>query len=626
MFNQLAQRSVFFNYSLGITPLLGKELCMDFQLLRFYLFRVRRASFPEIAARIKERYLLRKLKKNIQLSLPPKFDSLVLKTKVSSLRFSKIHEHVNGETASWLLEGNVYTLGFEQAEIRQFEKKWQKRFFTEVRPREDDPDIRAVWEPARLQHLMLLLQYLQMGDSGSHRDVETSIQSELLYWIASNPFPYGPHYISAMECGLRIPVLFRTLLLLESLSSDEYEKVCLAIFQHGWLIRNRLSLYSSLGNHTVAESIGLIMAGALFREDDLCREWLSTGIKLLEQECFHQILADGGPAEQSFSYHRFVLDLYWLAIEFLTKNELHDCRAMKQRVEQGEQFLDSIQGDDEVMPNVGDSDDGFAVAPGLSPQKDIGDIGAVSPVEDLASFPESGYTLFRNNDGLRILFDHGPLGMEPLNNHGHADALSVLLTVKDKDFLIDPGTFQYNGDPELRRYFKGTSAHNTVCIDGLDQAKQLTGFIWERSFVCRGTCGRIEGGCRMEGWHDGYRKQNVSVTHYRTVLCKPGGEVVIEDRFEGKGNHEYALHFHLHPNVIVERREGALYLQRGDFCLEMELDSGFILLKGQKKPLAGWYSPAYGEMVASTTVQLVKQGLPGDVRFTTRFKVIAVVS
>ena len=30
-----------------------------------------------------------------------------------------------------------------------------------------------------------------------------------------------------------------------------------------------------------------------------------------------QILDDGGPAEQSFSYHRFVLDLYWLAIGIL---------------------------------------------------------------------------------------------------------------------------------------------------------------------------------------------------------------------------------------------------------------------------------------------------------------------
>jgi hypothetical protein len=562
------------------------------------------------------------LKKNpdlYRLDLP---SGLVQKASPQFIKYPGVSGIVKPDALSRLLEGNVVTLNQGSEAIRSFERKWQNQFFFKVNQGETDPDIRAVWEPARLQHLTLLLQYLDNGCSAAEYEaVAQYVRIKLLEWLDENPFLYGPHYMSVMECGLRIPVFLRALLVLEKFEDDGYEKVCLAIFQQGWLIRNRLSLYSSLGNHTVAECVGLIIAGALFRGDELCREWLSTGIKLLEQECCHQILADGGPAEQSFSYHRFVLDLYWLAIEFLTKNELHDCRAMKQRVGQGENFLCSIQRDDEPMPNVGDSDDGFAVAPGLSPQKDIGD---VSSVEDFASFPESGYTLFRNNDGLRILFDHGTLGMEPLYNHGHADALSVLLSVKDKDFLIDPGTFQYNGDPELRRYFKGTSAHNTVCIDGLDQAKQLTSFIWERSFVCRGTCERIEGGCRMEGWHDGYRKQNVPVTHYRTVLCKPGGEVVIEDRFEGKGDHEYALHFHLHPNVIVERREGTLYLKRGNVCLDMEFDSTFTLLQGQKNPLAGWYSPAYGEMVASTTVQLAKQGLPGDVRFTTRCKIIAM--
>ena len=47
---------------------------------------------------------------------------------------------------------------------------------------------------------------------------------------------------------------------------------------------------------------------------------MNRGIDLLQQELFHQILDDGGPAEQSLNYHRFVLDLYWLAVDFMEKN------------------------------------------------------------------------------------------------------------------------------------------------------------------------------------------------------------------------------------------------------------------------------------------------------------------
>ena len=66
-------------------------------------------------------------------------------------------------------------------------------------------------------------------------------------------------------------------------------------------------------------------------------------------------------------------------------------------------------------------------------------------------------------------------GMPPLYNHGHADALSITLSVGGKETLVDPGTYRYNGEPEFRKYFKGTRAHNTVTIDGLDQAVQETG-------------------------------------------------------------------------------------------------------------------------------------------------------
>lgn len=588
--------------------------------LYLYYIRLQRSSFPEVAHRIKEKIFLCRLHDKFRVNRGSLLSDFSQKYFFSSFHFPELFGTSARVKLSWLLNDNAFTLNQDVESIKNFEKKWRNHFFFKVKNRPSDPDIRAVWEPARLQHL-LLLQHLDNGCiTSDHGLIADYVLIKLLEWLDDNPFPYGPHYMSAMECGLRVPVLIRALLMLNNFKADDSEKVCLAIFQHGWLIRNRLSLYSSLGNHTVAECVGLIMAATLFKQHNLCREWLKTGIKLLEKECSHQILDDGGPAEQSFSYHRFVLDLYWLAIQFLTKNELHDCQAMKKRVLLGESFLHSIQQNDESMPQIGDSDDGFAIGPGLSPLKDI---DFLPSGKEVVTFAESGYTIYRNRSGLRILFDHGPLGMEPLNNHGHADALSVFLSVRDKDFLVDPGTFQYNGDPDLRRYFKSTRAHNTVCIDALDQAKQLTGFIWEKPFACSGIYEKTEDGShKSSGWHNGYRQQNIPVTHYRTLLCTPGADVVIVDRFEGDGDHEFALHFHCHPDVIIERRDARLYLKRENVCISMDFDSSEMnVLQGQKNPLAGWYSPAYGILIPAATIRIVKKGLPGDVSFTTRLKI-----
>ena len=98
-----------------------------------------------------------------------------------------------------------------------------------------------------------------------------------------------------------------------------------------------------------------------------------------------------------------------------------------------------------------------------------------------------------------------PLGMAPFYNHGHADALSITLSKNGKPFIVDPGTYRYNGVPRWRRYFKGTRAHNTVTIDDQDQAIQETSFIWSHPYEARLTAYQEENGdIFYHAVHDGY--------------------------------------------------------------------------------------------------------------------------
>ena len=56
-----------------------------------------------------------------------------------------------------------------------------------------------------------------------------------------------------------------------------------------------------------------------------------------------------------------------------------------------------------------------------------------------------------------------------VRGHSHADTLSLVLRQGQEQILIDPGTYTYVADPLWRDRFRGTAAHNTVRIDGLDQ-------------------------------------------------------------------------------------------------------------------------------------------------------------
>ncbi len=96
-------------------------------------------------------------------------------------------------------------------------------------------------------------------------------------------------------------------------------------------------------------------------------------------------------------------------------------------------------------------------------------------------FPVGGYHV-STDSYFHLIFDSGPLGIYPGFGHGHADALAILLNVKNRPVLIDSGTMRYNAAPEVRGYFRKTYSHNTLVVDGRSQAKVLDTFKWASDY------------------------------------------------------------------------------------------------------------------------------------------------
>jgi hypothetical protein len=593
---------------------------MKISRLHFYLMRLKNASLLELAFRAGRAafhaYIKMAFLRSKTFLMPPLFDVHTTNQLLMPALCIESDDGIIDE----ILKGRIFTLNENSSDIAAFHDSLKNTLSTRISSTGHGMDMRAVWEPARLQPLTILMSWFMLNRKDTRRDkAMTFIRDEVLGWIDGNPFLRGPHYMCAMECGLRIPVFFYCITFLNNLTEETSTKIMDALYRHTWWVSRNLSLHSSTGNHTICECIGLIFGGAVFRSREEGRKWLTLGINLLKKELDHQILDDGGPLEQSFSYLRFILDLGWLAIDFLEINSLCECSDMKTRLALGEEFIASFMDACGNLPAIGDCDDGHALAPGVAPSRFT---PAANPSGCIV-YAQSGYSVLRMNRSCVITFDHGPLGMSPLFNHGHADALSITLSCNNKPLLVDPGTYRYNGIPLWRNYFRGTRAHNTVSVDDCDQAAQETAFIWSREYAARLIEVSDKGPDRtIAAHHDGYARLKKQVWHKRVIETREETCIVIKDTFLGRGVHGYEINFHLHPDTKVGQ-EGRWWIIEHDgekiaICLHGEDD--FRLVQGSELPLLGWYSTAYGIIRPSKVLTCQKKGSPQDVSFHTTIR------
>jgi hypothetical protein len=590
---------------------------MELGKLHFYLLRFRNSSLPELLYRTKHFFFIKTLKiqhfKKKNPVVVPRIDF----KNIKDLRLPTIRGETGEKLVKKILNGKLFTVNAEIGAIRRYENRWHHTYFSDIKITDQDPDLRSVWEPARLQHIAILINYIIQSENPEFFDsVLQFTKNNVLKWIHENPFLFGPHYISAMECGLRIPLLLYCLKVLENLDTGEYQLILDTLYRHAWWISNRLSLYSSRGNHTIAEANGLIFGGAVFRYTAEGRQWLAKGHELLKEELDHQIVKDGGPAEQSLSYHRFILDLYWLAIDFLKKNNLHDCLEFEERLIKAEHFIAAFEDARGGLPSIGDSDGGHAIAPGICPCRTHPN----DKERKIQTFSKSGYTIL-NDKNVVLTFDHGPLGMAPLYNHGHADALSITISVNGQKMLVDPGTYRYNGEPKFRKYFKGTRAHNTITIDGQDQAIQETGFIWSHAYnaeLMRKE--NLNGMWLIQARHDGYLRYKKPVQHIRSLFIFDKKTIIIKDKFYGKGTHEFELNFHLHPDVkLTKYHENWWNIHNGaaEIYITIFDQNDFRVIKGERDPILGWFSHSYGLKCETPVLNISITGTPEESTFTT---------
>jgi hypothetical protein len=167
-------------------------------------------------------------------------------------------------------------------------------------------------------------------------------------------------------------------------------------------------------------------------------------------------------------------------------------------------------------------------------------------------FVDAGYIRVAMGRMVAIL-DVGSVVPDYLPGHAHADTLSFELSLDGRRVVVNSGTGEYGSGPERQRQ-RGTPAHSTLSIDGLDSSEVWGGFRCARRarpfglrIVDDGR--RIEISCS----HDGYRRLAGSPVHTRTWVFDPRG-VTVRDSIEASSivSHAAIAAFHLAVPAEVE--------------------------------------------------------------------------
>jgi hypothetical protein len=424
-----------------------------------------------------------------------------------------------------------------------------------------------------------------------------------------------------------------------------------SIYQHTRFIASHLSRFSSANNHLIGELTGLFVAGCVWPFCKDIESWRARGYDMLVHETLIQTSADGVNREQAVGYQQYVMDFMLIASLAGGATGIEFPQAYWDRLERMMEFIASLMDVRGNMPMIGDADDGYAVRlsqePDFCPFRSLLATGAVlfgrgdlkakagrlddktkwllgqraqayldlpTKREDWPvhkAFVEGGYyilgTDFEQANEIRLVVDAGPLGYPSIAAHGHADALSVLLSIGGRDFLIDPGTYAYHTKEKWRNYFRGTAAHNTIRVDETDQSVSGGNFMWIQHATARCEAWAAdEQADFFVGSHDGYRRLPDPVTHRRQIrFDKETKRFEIEDKIVCKGAHRIESAWHFSEQCTVCEREGAFLVENGGQSITLSCGdnhSAALQFYGDLERPAGWISRRYDVKLPTTTI------------------------
>lgn len=373
-------------------------------------------------------------------------------------------------------------------------------------------------------------------------------------------------------------------------------------------------------NHRTLELYALFVAALALPELDEGGALLDFAVSELNRNLITDVRPDGVHREHSTHYHMLVLRSFLGARENARRFGAAFPEGFDEHLQRACDFALHCRRPDGSIPALSDSDardysDLLALAARLFDRPDYlysATQGArgVAPERVNVSFRDGGYFIQRSGwgddaesprDARFLIFDAGALGD---GGHGHYDALSFEAYAHGRALVVDTGRYTYSEHGEnFRRWFKSTAAHNTVCVDGLDQTPYR--------------CGKPKGPTAQARLLERVSAPSLDVLcgevlspayeakHVRRVFFVANEYWLVVDDLRGERPHRYDLRFHLSHEAWRQTRVESNGVNR------FVRAPGFALVFGaphEPQIEDGWVSHTYGVKHPAPVISVVNDG------------------
>lgn len=632
--------------------------------ISWLFYRLRGMSFPEISYRLQQ--FLRRLTEQTGWHRPVPVDLAAVNLNLFGNPAPDLHliEENSGLKAEILHRADAacqhrfqifsapeVSLGFPIDWLRDYHtgNHWPLQFYGKLSYRSQAAgSSKWIMELNRHSHFYWLGQaYLLTRQKKYAHEILIQMQG----WVDQNPYLQGIHWYSGLEMALRLISWSWALNCIEPELGDRknYTGIFQALFNQAQFIARHRVKFSSANNHLIGEATGLLLAGLLFPNQGA--DWRRTALQILETEVEKQILPDGMSAEQSTHYLGFVLEFYLIAASLCYHQQSLSPKILE-RFERAAEWMHDLRDKTGKLPAIGDGDDSFVFFQNVAHENCDSLLNAIGLLtgkpelcrgnwsNDLKTFfwlgghpdytrfreqtlrprkktgsrllPDAGYTLLNSSSQKhQMLFDCGPLGMPPLCAHGHADALSILLSLENESVLMDPGTLDYYDRLTWKNYFRGTSAHNTISVDRQDQSEIASYFVWRnqaQTQICHWQSTTNFDWVIAE--HNGYQRLRHPVIHRRHIFYRRDHYWILLDRLLGYGRHLFEQNFHFAPEGRLRRQNDLFVWEKESVRLwlaPINPDStNPVIYEASLNPIRGWISPAFQEIRPAQTLTIAQ--------------------
>jgi hypothetical protein len=530
------------------------------------------------------------------------------------------------ERADRVLRGNHEAYRWEWRALPASPEGWLRHPITgRVRPATQpwwktphlDPgfgDIKDLWEPARFGWAYDLVRgWLLVGDDAYaavfHRQLEA--------WATSSPPFQGPHWSCGQETAIRAAaLLYAEANLADAPSSTRaaMDRITEVLAASGERISDALGYaVSQRNNHAISEAAALTLLGARLQgAHPEAERWLDRGQRWLEALVREQFAPDGWYIQHSFTYQRMALDQLVLAERALRSVGRELSATVVARVRASMDLLIAlVDARTGQVPNHGPNDGAFVHPITLADYRDFRPVltavavlwrhplpADISPDPETAAWlgatdvleaptradevrtGESGWALARV-DGTVVFLRAGRYRSRP----GHLDPLHMDVRIDGAEIVVDPGTYAYNAPPPWHNGLATARVHNGPLTDGVEPGIRGPRFLW-LAWPAAGivSAESSEGSAVLVAELEGRARRTLRVTP---------GAVRIEDEALDPGTSTLAVLWTLHPDVDPTA---------------ISVSASVAVGQAEDDGVRGWFSPRYGQRIATRFIEAVGDG------------------